>query len=67
MPSTRFTSTLDMSFRVPLLLTAAGFTALVAAMHLKAMRNEVLRRRIKALTLKAVQRPGGMGSPAATG
>lgn len=66
-PSTRFTSTLDMSFRVPLLLMAAGFTALFAAMHLKAMRNEVLRRRIKALTLKAVQRPGGMGSPAATG
>ncbi|MEZ5852497.1 MAG: heme ABC transporter permease [Hyphomicrobiaceae bacterium] len=52
-PSTRFTSTLDPSFRKPLWVMAAGFLALFVAMHLKAMRNEVLRRRIRSMTLAA--------------
>lgn len=54
-PSTRFTSTLDPAFRLPLLVMAAGFTLLFVALHLKAMRNEILRRRVRSLTLAAVR------------
>ncbi len=61
-PSTRFTATLDPSFRVPLLVMAGGFLLLFAAMHLKAMRNEVLRRRVKALTQMAVRRASTSGA-----
>ncbi len=57
-PSTRFTSTLDQSFRVPLLVNAIGFLLLFLALHLKAMRNEVLRRRVKALEIAAVRQAG---------
>jgi heme exporter protein C len=57
-PSTRFTATLDPAFRAPLWLTAAGFTLLLVAMHMKAMRNEILRRRVQSLTLLAVERAG---------
>lgn len=57
-PSTRFTSTLDPVFRTPLLVMAAGFTLLLVALYLKAMRNEILRRRVKALTMRAVERAG---------
>ena len=39
-----------------LLINALGFTLLFFAMHLKAMRNEVLRRRVKALTMAEVSR-----------
>ena len=35
---------------------AVGFTLLFVAMHLKAMRNEILRRRVKALQLAEVER-----------
>ena len=35
---------------------ALGFTLLFAALHLKAMRNEVLRRRVKALQMAEVER-----------
>ncbi len=55
-PSTRFTATLDPVFRTPLLVMAAGFTVLLIALHMKAMRNEIYRRRVKALTLRAVER-----------
>ena len=57
-PSTRFTQTLDPVFRTPLLVMAAGFTVLLVALHLKAMRNEIVRRRVKATTLRAVERAG---------
>jgi heme exporter protein C len=57
-PSTRFTATLDPVFRTPLLVMAAGFTVLLVALHLKAMRNEILRRRLKAQTMRAVERAG---------
>jgi heme exporter protein C len=40
----------------PLLLAAAGFSFAFIAMHLKAMQNEILRRRIRALHLASVQR-----------
>jgi heme exporter protein C len=42
----------------PLLVMAAGFTLLFVALHLKGMRNEILRRRIKALRLRFVERAG---------
>ena len=41
---------------VPLLVMATGFTLLFAAMHMKAMRNEILRRRIKSMTQAEVDR-----------
>ena len=53
-PSTDFTSTVDPSMRWPLLVMAVGFTVLFFAMHLKAMRNEILRRRVKAMRAQAV-------------
>ena len=55
-PSTRFTQTLDASFRIPLLVMAVAFTLGFTAMHLKAMRNEVMRRRVRALTIGLVER-----------
>ena len=42
----------------PLLVMAVGMTLLFLAMHLKAMRNEILRRRVKALRLAEVQTAG---------
>lgn len=53
-PSTGLTSTVHSSMRTPLLVSAAGFTLLFVAMHLKAMRNEIYRRRVKTLTLAEV-------------
>ena len=52
------------SILIPLLVCAAGFTLLFVAMHMKAMRNEIMRRRIKALTLAEIERHGA-GRPAA--
>jgi heme exporter protein C len=42
----------------------AGMTALFLALHLKAMRNEILRRRVKALRLIEVQSAAGLAQPA---
>jgi len=55
-PSTGFGSTVDPSLRRPLLVMAAALTALFFAMHMKAMRNEILRRRVKSLMLTEVER-----------
>jgi heme exporter protein C len=44
------------SILIPLLINAVGFSLLFMALHMKAMRNEILRRRVKALQLAAVQR-----------
>lgn len=55
-PSTGFTSTLHPSFRWPLLIMALGFTLMFAALHMKAIQNEILRRRARALTALAVER-----------
>ncbi|MGE0700277.1 MAG: heme transporter HemC, partial [Hyphomicrobiaceae bacterium] len=62
-PSTRFTQTLDPVFRTPLLVMTAGFTLMLLAMHMKAMRNEILRRRVKAATIRAVERAGRADAP----
>jgi len=53
-PSTGFTSSVDPSMRLPLLIMALGFTLMFFAMHLKAMRNEIMRRRLKSLQAQAV-------------
>ncbi len=44
------------SILTPLLVMAAGFSLLLVAMHLKAMRTEVLRRRAVSLELASVRR-----------
>ena len=58
-PSTGFTSTVDPSMRWPLLIMAIGFSLLFFALHTKSMRNEVLRRRVKALRMADVARRDG--------
>jgi len=50
--------TIHASILWPLLINALGFTLLFFAMHLKAMRNEILRRRVRSLTMAEVQRAG---------
>jgi heme exporter protein C len=47
---------IDPSILTPLLVMALGFTVLFVALHLKAMRNEILRRRVKALQMAEVER-----------
>ena len=64
-PSTGFTSTVDPSMRWPLLVMALGFTLLFFALHMKAMRNEVLRRRVKALRASEISRRDGLARPVA--
>jgi len=44
-------STLDRTFLIPLLVMAVGFTLLFASLHIAAMRNEILRRRVRALQM----------------
>jgi heme exporter protein C len=55
-PSTGFGASIDPSLRWPLLVMAAALTMLFFAMHMQAMRNEILRRRVKALMLTEVDR-----------
>ena len=50
-------STLDRAFLIPLLVMALGFSLLFLTLHLAAMRNEILRRRVRSLQmLQASQR-----------
>jgi heme exporter protein C len=48
----------------PLLVMASGMMLLFFALHLKAMRNEILRRRVKALRVLEVQSAAGIAQPA---
>ncbi|MGE0626409.1 MAG: heme ABC transporter permease [Hyphomicrobiaceae bacterium] len=57
-------SSIHPSLLVPLLVMAAGFTILFVAMHTLAMRNEIQRRRLKALTLSEVERLSRPQAPA---
>ncbi|MEL6298118.1 MAG: heme ABC transporter permease [Pseudomonadota bacterium] len=50
------------SILYPLLINALGFTLLFFTLHLKAMRNEILRRRVASLRAKAVARSADAGS-----
>ena len=57
--------TIHASLLRPLLVMAAGMTMLFLAFHLKAMRNEILRRRVRALRTFEVQASTGLaGQPA---
>jgi heme exporter protein C len=56
--------TIHPSLLWPLLVMTAGMTALFFALHLKAMRNEILRRRVRALQLVEVQTAAGLAQPA---
>ena len=49
----------------PLLTMAVGLTLAFASLHLMAMRNEIMRRRIKALRAIEVQRAAGFMAPQA--
>ena len=49
----------------PLLVMALGCSVLFVALHLKAMRNEILRRRVKTLRRRAADSAGGLSQLAA--
>jgi heme exporter protein C len=44
--------TLDRAFLIPLLIMAVAFSFLFLTLHLAAMRNEILRRRVRALQMR---------------
>ena len=49
-------SALDKSFLIPLLVMALAFTLLFFTLHLAAMRNEILRRRVRSLQMMQASR-----------
>jgi heme exporter protein C len=51
-------STLDRAFLVPLLVMALAFSLLFLTLHLAAMRNEILRRRVRAMQMIHVAQAG---------
>jgi heme exporter protein C len=51
--------TIHPAILTPLLVTAAGFALLFLALFLAAMQNEILRRRVRTLTLLAAAGEGG--------
>jgi heme exporter protein C len=57
--------TVHFSLLWPLLIMAAGMAMLFLALHLKAMRNEILRRRVKALRTVAADAGAGLAQQAA--
>lgn len=50
--------TIHMSMLIPLLLTAVGMTILFLALHMFAMRTEILRRRVRTLKLMEASQAG---------
>jgi heme exporter protein C len=48
--------TLDRAYLIPLLVMAVAFTLLFVTLHLAAMRNEVLRRRVRTLQIMQASR-----------
>ena len=44
-------SSLDPAFLIPLLVMAVAFSLLFVTLHLAAMRNEILRRRVRSLQM----------------
>src|SRR5216684_8607351 len=49
--------TLDRAFLIPLLVMAIGFSLLFVTLHLAAMRNEILRRRVRSLQMMQASKP----------
>ncbi|NPU67849.1 heme ABC transporter permease [Bradyrhizobium sp. 83012] len=59
---------LDKSFLIPLLVMAVGFSFLFITLHVAAMRNEILRRRVRSLQmLQARAYSGSAPAGSATG
>ena len=48
--------TIDPSLLIPLLIMALAFTLLFITLHLAAMRNEILRRRVRSMLLMSAER-----------
>jgi heme exporter protein C len=48
-------STIYPTILVPLLIMAVAFTLLFVTLHIAAMRNEILRRRVRTLRLMQAQ------------
>src|SRR5579872_260589 len=49
---------LDRAFLIPLLVMALAFSLLFVTLHLAAMRNEILRRRVRAMQMMQVAQTG---------
>jgi heme exporter protein C len=47
---------IDMSMLLPLLTMAVAFTLLFVTLHLAAMRNEIMRRRVRTLLMIQAER-----------
>ena len=52
-------STIDRSMLIPLLIMAIAFTLLFFTLHLAAMRNEIMRRRVRTLLMLRADAAGG--------
>src|SRR5580704_16352491 len=52
-------STIDSSLLIPLLIMAIAFTLLFFTLHLAAMRNEIMRRRVRTLLIMQADAAGG--------
>jgi len=52
-------STIDRSMLIPLLTMAIAFTLLFFTLHLAAMRNEIMRRRVRTLLMLQADAAGG--------
>jgi heme exporter protein C len=52
-------STLDKAFLIPLLVMAIAFTFLFVSLHVAAMRNEILRRRVRSLQMQQARAYAG--------
>ena len=50
---------MDRAYLIPLLVMAVAFSLLFITLHLAAMRNEILRRRVRALQMMQASRPAG--------
>jgi heme exporter protein C len=48
---------MDRAYLVPLLVMAVAFSLLFITLHLAAMRNEILRRRLRALQMLQASKP----------
>jgi heme exporter protein C len=60
-------SSLDRAFLIPLLVMAVAFSLLFVTLHLAAMRNEILRRRIRSLQMMQASQHIAFSSEAETG
>jgi len=58
-------STLDKAFLIPLLVMAIAFSFLFVTLHVAAMRNEILRRRVRSLQMQQARAYGSEVSASA--